>query len=469
MFHVIEYDEDPALSQQPNNEEHDSEPVIIPRQEYQLDFCPSSDTKKSISIQKKKTTSTNHINSWQQFLHTPKQVLVDLFLPLGYPHSVDSSYLAYQFYDSLQGLCSYLRGVVSTSAVLTAAGVGDSEATAMGAAMTWALKDGMGMVGGLMFSYFASPHFDALVKEFRLFADLINDVGLTLDMAAPLVPSRLLLPLLSLSTLSKTMCGMSAGATKSSITVHLAKEGNMADLNAKEGTQETLVSLLGMLMGVQLAKQLEKLEQNYHDEPLTLHGSLPKEWQIVPVDLAVSWAIFLFLTWLHMWANYRGVKLLKLNTLNRERAIEALEGLTSRLAQNCCSSKDTDKESPADIIKKHEFPTPHDVDDSMVRATCNLLFPRQQSVVLGTSLLESLRCSSSLDPRQLFQEFDQDKYILGAYYSPGSRRSIKVYATLRTGAQKVDELKAFLHSIVLYKCLVASATISSDPLVVIQR
>lgn len=468
MFHVIEYDEDPALSQQPKNEEHDSGPVIIPRQEYQLDLCPSSDTKRCISIQKKKTTSTTHINSLQRFLHTPKQVLVDLFLPLGYPHSVDSSYLAYQFYDSLQGLCSYLRGVVSTSAVLTAAGVGDSEATAMGAAMTWALKDGMGMVGGLMFSYFASPHFDALVKEFRLFADLINDVGLMLDMAAPLVPSRFLLPLLSLSTLSKTMCGMSAGATKSSITVHLAKEGNMADLNAKEGTQETLVSLLGMLMGVQLAKQLEKLEQHYHDEPLTLYGSLPKEWQVVPVDLAVSWAIFLFLTWLHMWANYRGVKLLKLNTLNRERATEALEDLTSRLAQNCCSSNDTDKESPADIIKKHEFPTPHDVDDSMVRATCKLLFPRQQSVVLGMSLLKSLRCSSSLDPKQLFQEFDQEKYILGVY-SAGSRRSMKVYVTLRTGAQKVDELKAFLHSIVLHKYLVASATIGSDPLVVIQR
>lgn len=44
-------------------------------------------------------------------------------------------YLEYQIYDSLQGLCSYLRGVVSTSAVLAAAGVGDAEATAMSAAM----------------------------------------------------------------------------------------------------------------------------------------------------------------------------------------------------------------------------------------------------------------------------------------------------------------------------------------------
>ena len=58
-----------------------------------------------------------------------QQVGRDLFLPVGYPNSVAAGYLEYQFYDSLQGLCTYLRGVVSTSAVLSAAGVGDAEAT----------------------------------------------------------------------------------------------------------------------------------------------------------------------------------------------------------------------------------------------------------------------------------------------------------------------------------------------------
>ncbi len=65
------------------------------------------------------------------------QILKDLFLPVGYPDTVNNGreYIQYQFYDSLQGLCSYLRGVVCTSAVLTAAGVGDSEATALSAAV----------------------------------------------------------------------------------------------------------------------------------------------------------------------------------------------------------------------------------------------------------------------------------------------------------------------------------------------
>ena len=158
------------------------------------------------------------------------QLCRDLFLPTGYPNSVAEGYLDYQFYDSIQGLCSYLRGVVSTSAVLSATGVGDAQATAMSAAMTWAVRDGLGMIGGLFFSYVASPHFDAHVKEFRLLADILNDVALTLDMALPLLLTQhwisSLLPfvsdylpspylvLTSTSMLCKVACGMAAGATK---------------------------------------------------------------------------------------------------------------------------------------------------------------------------------------------------------------------------------------------------------------
>ena len=90
------------------------------------------------------------------------------------------------------------------------------------------------MIGGLLFSYIASPHFDAHVKEFRLLADVLNDVGMTLDMALPILltqtwmvsplslfptissaymPSAYLV-LTSTSTLCKVACGMAAGATK---------------------------------------------------------------------------------------------------------------------------------------------------------------------------------------------------------------------------------------------------------------
>jgi Vitamin B6 photo-protection and homoeostasis len=77
---------------------------------------------------------------WSRALETGgarvRQTWCDLFLPVGYPQTVRSGYLQYQCYDSLQGLCSYLRGVWCHAAVLEAAGVGHAEASAWGAAIT---------------------------------------------------------------------------------------------------------------------------------------------------------------------------------------------------------------------------------------------------------------------------------------------------------------------------------------------
>ena len=79
-----------------------------------------------------------------------------------------------------------------------------------------------------------------------------------------------------------------AGATKGSITQHFAK-GNIADLNAKEGTQETLVSLLGMIFGIALAKYIQALEvtdnESQANYPFLQHRAA-----------IVSWCIFVFLT-----------------------------------------------------------------------------------------------------------------------------------------------------------------------------
>lgn len=42
-------------------------------------------------------------------------------------------------------------------------------------------------MGALLFGAMAGASFDPHLKEWRLFADLINDLGLTLDLAAPLL------------------------------------------------------------------------------------------------------------------------------------------------------------------------------------------------------------------------------------------------------------------------------------------
>ena len=120
-------------------------------------------------------------------------------LPAGYPDSVTSDYLSFQVFDSLQGLCSYVRGVVSASAVLSGLGVGQQQqqqrqgaspgaSSALAAAATInAARDAVGMVAGFFLAAAAAPGMDADAKRWRLAADVSNDLSLALEVvAAPL-------------------------------------------------------------------------------------------------------------------------------------------------------------------------------------------------------------------------------------------------------------------------------------------
>lgn len=102
---LTEYDHDPSHSDPPFRE------YLISSENGQVSVAKRKNTHQAAT-----GLSARHV------LAVPRQICRDLFLPVGYPQSVRPEYMTYQIYDSLQGLCSYLRGVVSTSALLTAAG-----------------------------------------------------------------------------------------------------------------------------------------------------------------------------------------------------------------------------------------------------------------------------------------------------------------------------------------------------------
>ncbi|KAI2503020.1 Vitamin B6 photo-protection and homoeostasis [Fragilaria crotonensis] len=413
---VLEFDEDPALTESTGRRPH-----------WEYTICSSGVVEKHRRFghdreRQPDGTAPTSTADWirHYIIGIPKQVVKDMFLPLDYPHSVTKEYMPYQICDSLQGLCSYLRGVVSTSAVLTAAGVGNSEATAMSAAMTWAIRDGVGMIGALTFSYSASSLFDGYVKEFRLFADIINDVGLTLDMLAPYFGSENILYVGSAATICKIMCGIAAGATKGSITQHFSTRGNMADLNAKEGTQETLVSLVGMILGVMLAKHLNKLEEA---DKFTASS--------------VSWTIFIALTIVHVVVNYIGVKLLRLRTLNAQRTREAFNMLVDITVHNCENSSDAWVEKALGTI-----PSPDELSESLLASTQRMLF--QCGVILDARVDLLVK---ALPVEELSKQlYGADGYLIGV-------SNQKVVIALKAGASEEDQLRAFVHALIVKKCL----------------
>lgn len=418
---VLEYEEDPLFQNGDSSSSSQREHAIS---EYTLELSEGKNASKPTVLSRRRRHNQGNI------FRSPLKVLTKLFLPLGYPHSVSNTYLPYQLYDGLQGLCSYWRGVVSAKAVFEAAGVGNAEATALSAALSWALRDGTGMIGGLTYSYIASSYFDSHAKEFRLLlADVINDVALALDMIAPYFGPGGSIWVLGLSTIGKTICGITAGATKGHITQHFANDGgNVADLTAKESTQETLVSLLGMIGGVWVAKLLDKYGQN---DPIF--------W---------TWVFFGALTLIHVWANYKAVSLLKLTTLNPERTrtlfCECIDVMAKQAVLNETQAAPRIM-SPKLSETVQRMASPEYVHDSLFSSIWYLVFPR-----VCTS--RSLKWDRLQDCSICKSDFEGDgenafSYVIGY----DNRDTVCVW--LKVGASLKDELQAYIHGLVLEKAL----------------
>ncbi|XP_064329903.1 RUS family member 1 isoform X2 [Phalacrocorax carbo] len=179
-----------------------------------------------------------------------------VLLPQGYPESVSPDYLQYQCWDALQALCSTLTGALATRAVLQAVGVGDSAATVTGATLTWVLRDGIGMVTRITFAWIQGSRLDCEAKQWRLAADVLNDAALLLELLAPDWP-RAGPALLALAAAAKCIVGVAGGATRAALAVHQARRDNMADVAAKDSSQETLVNGAGLLLALLLLPLLE--------------------------------------------------------------------------------------------------------------------------------------------------------------------------------------------------------------------
>ncbi|CAN6301790.1 unnamed protein product [Urochloa humidicola] len=200
--------------------------------------------------------------------------MLGAFVPEGFPGSVTPDYVPFQMWDTLQGLSTYIRAMLSTQALLGAIGVGEQSATVIGAT-------------------FQGSNLDSNAKMWRLVADFMNDLGMLMDLLSPLFPSSLIV-IMCLGSLSRSFTGVASGATRAALTQHFALANNAADISAKEGSQETLATMVGMGLGMLLA-------------------------HITRGHALSVWASFLSLTMFHMYANYKAVKSLSLTTLNYER------------------------------------------------------------------------------------------------------------------------------------------------------
>eukprot|EP00062_Callorhinchus_milii_P026825 gi/632989403/ref/XP_007883630.1/ PREDICTED: UPF0420 protein C16orf58 homolog [Callorhinchus milii] len=319
--------------------------------------------------------------------HTATDLLTSVFLPQGYPDSVSGDYLTYQIWDTVQAFASSITGTLAMQAVLKGVGVGDTTATVAGATSTWILKDGTSMLGRILFAWLKGSELDCDAKKWRLVADILNDVAILIEIIAPVFPAIFTL-ILCVSGVLKAVVGVAGGATRAALTLHQARRDNMADVSAKDGSQETLVNLAGLLFSLFLTP-------------------------LVTGNARLTYLLFALFTSLHLYANYRAVRGVVMETLNRARL-----GIVLRR-----------------YLRDGIVPNPRSVNQQ--EPLLPGLHPRS-SIRIGAPLHYVIR---SVEEYQRATAHNEKNYLLGVI-----RNTDEVSVALRDGAGSEDVIQAYVHA-----------------------
>ena len=118
------------------------------------------------------------------------------------------------------------------------------------------------------------------------------------------MPKPLRIPLLCTASICRAICGVAGGSSKAILSAHFARSNNIGELNAKDSSQETVISLLGMWAGGLVVSQID--------------------------GIFATWTCLLCLLSLHLTTNYFAVCSVSMTTLNRQRANIVFSNLSNR-------------------------------------------------------------------------------------------------------------------------------------------
>lgn len=209
---------------------------------------------------------------------------------------------------------------------------------------------------------------------------------------------------------------------------HFALNGNVADLSAKEGSQETAVTLIGMIGGACVVEAID--------------GPARVKW---------TWTIFLLLTFVHVYANWRGVRGLILRTLNTQRTHAIIHAFLDKTNKGPSSN---DKKNKKTTMNSFDRLSPESIaaverlfwcDRSGLKMGANL-----HSTIRGTQHLEQLIRAHESRKSRIEASSDSFAYLIVPSIVDGTPR---IDILLAHDSNDISLLRATFHGIVLYELL----------------
>jgi hypothetical protein len=272
----------------------------------------------------------------------------------------------------------------------------------------------MGRLATILFAHRLGTSLEPECKMYRLLADIFNDTAMVLDCLSPAFPKPARVALLSFSSCLRALCGVCAGSAKASLSAHFAKKGNLGELNAKDSSQETVISLLGMLA-----------------------GSVVVSWVHSPM---ATWATLFALLSVHLAMNYAAVRAVSMTSLNRQRANILFSSLLSAEHSELLSPKEVacyESVFERDGVLRW---LGHNFGYCRIGVSLQTLLSRigSQHKETGSLSLQDFKLE------ELLRLFAAEGYIL--WYDD---RNSEVLIVLKKDCTALDQLKGWVHALML--------------------
>jgi hypothetical protein len=248
-----------------------------------------------------------------------------------------------------------------------------------------------------------------------------------IDCMSPWFPTQVRFLVLCISSILFSAAGVAGGASKSSLSGHFAKWNNLGELNAKDGSQETVISLAGMMT-----------------------GTLVISWLTTPFR---TWCALLSLLGLHFVLNRIGVRAVEMRSLNRQRANIAFSSLLS-----------ADKVlTPSEVSRREIIFERH--GGAVLRWNCGPLVARSKFGVSINEILSALAKGKGhvktgsmnlgeVPLSALVELFRGEDYILWCETPTRAKSSAAVImVVLKEGAIAQSQIKAWYHGLLLSRHL----------------
>lgn len=341
-------------------------------------------------------------------------------LPKKFPASVKSNYLKFCEWQAVQYIAGSMSGVLSMQSMFYAVGIG-AGSLPLAAALNWVIKDGLGQLGGVLFASRVSTNFDSDPKKWRVRGELALMCSTLLEICTPLFPQLFLL-LGSVANIGKNVSCLASSATRAAINNSFVRMDNLADITGKSGSQAIASSLIGTGLAVIVSPVI---------------GS-----SFLPVL-----STFVVLSSIQLYALYRAVTLVELDTLNLQR-IELI--IAQFLVDGTVPNPSTVSRQERFMLSYRSlFPGQLHINPKLVD-----MFSTQATTTTATAT--SSRLMSSV--HEVRSVFHNEKYLMRV-----DEPSQAVYLLFLKDASTVDVIKGVLNATILRNQLFGSDSDIASP------